>query len=198
MAMALALGDAGQKTSAILEAWYPGQSGGTAITETLFGENNPSGRLPVTFYTGTKQLPPFDDYSMKERTYRYFTGTPLYPFGYGLSYTTFQYGNGTLSSQNLHAGDPLQATVQVKNTGDRDGEETVEYYLIAKAKPEAPLRWLAGFQKVQLGKGESKSVQLTINPRQLSLVSADGTRSVQSARLRTLRGWEPARCRRRS
>jgi beta-glucosidase len=178
--MALALGDAGQKASAILEAWYPGQSGGTAITETLFGENNPSGRLPVTFYAGTKQLPAFDDYSMKQRTYRYFTGTPLYPFGYGLSYTTFQYSNGNLSAQSLHAGDPLQATVQLKNTGDRDGEETVEYYLIPRAKPEAPLRWLAGFQKVQLGKGETKSVQLTINPRQLSIVDDEGTRAVRA------------------
>jgi beta-glucosidase len=178
--MALALGDAAQKASAILEAWYPGQSGGTAIADTLFGENNPSGRLPVTFYAGTKQLPAFDDYSMKGRTYRYFTGTPLYPFGYGLSYTTFRYTNGTLSSQSLHAGEPLQATVQLKNTGDRDGEETVEYYLIPKSKPEAPLRWLAGFQKVQLGKGESKSVQLTIDPRQLSIVNAEGTRAVRA------------------
>jgi beta-glucosidase len=177
---ALALGDVGQKATAILEAWYPGESGGTAIADTLFGENNPSGRLPVTFYAGTNQLPPFDDYSMKERTYRYFTGTPLYPFGYGLSYTSFQYSGGSLSSKTLDAGEPLQATVQLKNTGDRAGEETVEYYLIPKAKSQAPLRWLAGFQKVQLGKGETRSVPLTIEPRQLSLVSADGTRSVRA------------------
>ena len=177
---ALALGDAAQKPSAILEAWYPGESGGTAIADTLFGENNPSGRLPLTFYASTNQLPAFDDYSMKGRTYRYFTGTPLYPFGYGLSYSSFAYSNGTLSSKSLHAGEPLQTTVQLRNTGDRDGEETVEYYLIPKAKTEAPLRWLAGFQKVQLAKGETKSVQLTINPRQLSLVDADGNRSVRA------------------
>jgi beta-glucosidase len=175
---ALAFGDVAQKASAILEAWYPGESGGTAIAETLFGENNPSGRLPLTFYAGTNQLPAFDDYSMKGRTYRYFAGTPLYPFGYGLSYTSFQYSNGTLSSKSLHAGEPLKVSVQLKNTGDRSGEETVEYYLIPKEKPEAPLRWLAGFQKVQLANGETKSVQLTIQPRQLSLVSADGSRSV--------------------
>jgi beta-glucosidase len=177
--MALALGNTEEKASSILEAWYPGEAGGTAIAETLLGQNNPSGRLPVTFYASTNQLPAFDNYSMKGRTYRYFTGKPLYPFGYGLSYTTFQYQNGVLSSKQLKAGDPLQATVELKNSGERDGEETVEYYLIPKAGPNAPLRWLAGFQKVQLAKGQSKSVHLTIQPRQLSLVSADGTRAVR-------------------
>jgi len=98
---ALALQDAEQKASAILEAWYPGEFGGTAIAQTLFGENNPSGRLPLTFYARTDQLPAFDDYSMKERTYRYFSGTPLYPFGYGLSYTRFRYSNGSLSSSTV-------------------------------------------------------------------------------------------------
>jgi beta-glucosidase len=176
---ALALQDAGQKASAVLEAWYPGQAGGTAIAETLFGENNPSGRLPVTFYASTNQLPPFNDYAMKDRTYRYFTGTPLYPFGYGLSYTSFQYAAGKLSTTTLEAGKPLEVSARIKNTGDRDGDETVEFYLVPKSIAGAPLRTLVGFEKVHLQKGESKSVHATIDPRQLSIVAADGTRSVQ-------------------
>jgi beta-glucosidase len=176
---ALALQSAGQTASAILEAWYPGQAGGTAIAETLFGDNNPSGRLPVTFYAGTDQLPPFNDYAMKNRTYRYFTGTPLYSFGYGLSYTSFQYTAGKLSTVALQAGKSLEASAQLKNTGDRDGNETVEFYLIPKSIAGAPLRKLVGFEKVHLLKGEVKTVREVIDPRRLSIVSADGTRSVQ-------------------
>jgi beta-glucosidase len=176
---ALALQDAEQKASAILEAWYPGESGGTAIAETLFGENNPSGRLPLTFYAATSQLPAFDNYAMKGRTYRYFSGTPLYPFGYGLSYTSYQYSGGKLASSSIRAGEPFDASVVVKNTGDRDGDETVEFYLIPKAAKNAPLRTLVGFEKVHVLKGESETVHLAIGPRQLSLVDADGSRSVQ-------------------
>jgi len=177
---ALALQSAGQKAAAIIEAWYPGQSGGTAIAETLFGENNPSGRLPVTFYASTNQLPPFNDYAMKDRTYRYFTGTPLYPFGYGLSYTSFQYSAGSLSTTTLQAGSALEASARVKNTGDRDGDETVEFYLLPKSVVGAPLRTLVGFEKVHLLKGETKTVQAMIDPRHLSIVDAAGVRSVQA------------------
>jgi beta-glucosidase len=176
---ALALQDVGQKTSAILEAWYPGEGGGTAIADTLFGENNPSGRLPVTFYASTGQLPPFDDYTMKGRTYRYFTGEPLYPFGYGLSYTSFQYTAGRLSATTLQAGKALDVSVRLNNTGDRAGDETVEFYLIAKNKPEAPLRTLVGFEKIHLPKGALMMVQATIDARQLSIVGADGSRCIQ-------------------
>jgi beta-glucosidase len=176
---ALALQDAEQKASGILEAWYPGEAGGTAIAETLFGENNPSGRLPLTFYASTKQLPAFEDYAMKGRTYRYFSGTPLYPFGYGLSYTSYQYSNGKLASSCIRAGEPLDASVVVKNTGDRDGDETVEFYLIPKVAKNAPLRTLVGFEKVHMLKGESETVHLAIGARQLSLVNADGSRAVQ-------------------
>jgi beta-glucosidase len=176
---ALALQDTEQKASAILEAWYPGESGGTAIAETLFGESNPSGRLPLTFYASTSQLPAFEDYAMKGRTYRYFTGQPLYPFGYGLSYTDFRYSGGKLTSSSIKAGDPLEASVVVKNTGERDGDETVEFYLIPKAGKNAPLRALVGFEKVHVLKGETETVHLAIEPRQLSLVNADGSRSVQ-------------------
>jgi beta-glucosidase len=164
---ALALQGAAQKAAAILEAWYPGQAGGTAIAETLFGENNPSGRLPVTFYAGTNQLPPFDDYSMKNRTYRYFTGMPLYEFGYGLSYTHFEYTGGKLSTNKLLAGAPITVSVQVKNVGALDGEETVGIYLIPKVSTgNSPnhLRVLVGFEKVHLNKDETKLMQSTIDP----------------------------------
>jgi len=177
---ALALHDADQKASAILEAWYPGEEGGPAIADTLLGRSNPSGRLPVTFYASTDQLPAFDDYTMKGRTYRYFTGTPLYPFGYGLSYTHFQYTAGTLSTTQLHAGKSLEAGVQVTNAGECDGEETVEFYLVPKGIAAAPREALVGFAKVPLRKGETRTVQVAIDPRQLSLVAADGSRSVQT------------------
>ncbi len=176
---ALALENAEKKASAILEAWYPGQAGGTAIAETLFGENNPSGRLPVTFYASTKQLPTFNEYAMKNRTYRYFAGVPSYAFGYGLSYTRFQYTSGKLSTSALQAGNPITICAQVKNTGDRDGDETVEVYLIPKNIAGAPLRTLVGFEKVHLNKGEAKAIEIAITPRQLSLVASDGSRSVQ-------------------
>jgi beta-glucosidase len=176
---ALALQSAEQKASAILEAWYPGEDGGTAIADTLFGDNNPSGRLPVTFYASTRQLPPFEDYSMTDRTYRYFTGQPLYSFGYGLSYAHFKYSNGKLSTVNLKAGDSLEVSVVLKNAGDRDGEETVEAYLIPKNLVGAPHRALVGFDKVHLAHGATTTVQLTIDPRQLSFVSPTGDRSIR-------------------
>ena len=179
---ALALQGAAQKAAAILEAWYPGEAGGTAIAETLFGENNPSGRLPITFYAGTDQLPPFADYSMTDRTYRYFKGTPLYSFGYGLSYTQFEYTRGKLSTDKLHAGSSITVSVQVTNTGAFDGDETVEIYLVPKAVANhepAPSRALVGFEKIHLRRDETKTVQATIDPRQLSLVAADGSRSIQ-------------------
>jgi beta-glucosidase len=176
---AIALQGAGQKASAILEAWYPGQAGGTAISESLFGESNPSGRLPVTFYASTSQLPRFDDYSMKERTYRYFTGTPLYSFGYGLSYTNFEYTAGKLSSTFLQAGDSLEASVQLKNTGDRDGDETVEMYLVPKGIDGAPIQALAGFEKIRLLKGETREIHTHIDARQLSIVDPEGNRVIE-------------------
>lgn len=191
---ALALQSAGQRAAAVLEAWYPGHAGGTAIAETLFGENNPSGRLPVTFYASTDQLPSFDDYSMKGRTYRYFTGKVLYQFGYVLSYTNFKYTSGRLSSGVLRAGNPIAICAEVKNVGERDGDETVEAYLLAKGISGAPLRTLVGFEKVHLHQGETKSVEITIPPRQLSLVAPDGSRSVQAGEYELyLGGGQPSR-----
>jgi beta-glucosidase len=176
---ALAVNWAQENAAAVLEAWYPGEAGGTAIADTLLGKNNPAGRLPVTFYASIDQLPPFEDYSMKGRTYRYSHAKPLYPFGAGMSYTKFTYSAAHLSTQSLHAGDPLSATVTVTNSGAMDGDEVVEAYLRAPQSDIAPIRSLVGFQRVHLKAGESKTVTLQIAPRQLSMVAADGTRAVQ-------------------
>jgi beta-glucosidase len=163
-----------EHANAILEAWYPGEEGGTAVAETLAGVNNPAGRLPVTFYTGVGQLPPFQDYSMSNRTYRYFTGTPLYPFGYGLSYSKFAYSDLKLSANSLPAGDPLSADAVVKNTSQRDGDEIVELYLTFPKLPGAPIRALRGFVRVHVRAEQSVHIHLTLNPRDLSYVSDTG------------------------
>ncbi len=175
---ALAVNWAQEHANAILEAWYAGEEGGTAIAETLAGVNNPAGRLPVTFYKGVEQLPPFDDYAMKNRTYRYFAGEPLYPFGYGLSYSRFEYSNLKLSSSGLAAGDPLTVEVDVKNMSQRAGDEVVQLYLNFPKLPGAPLRALRAFTRVRLEAGESRHVQLTLQPRDLSYVNESGIRLV--------------------
>jgi beta-glucosidase len=175
---ALAVNWAQQHAAAILEAWYPGEEGGTAIAETLLGENNPAGRLPVTFYASTDQLPPFDDYSMKNRTYRYFHGRPLYGFGYGLSYSTFTYSGLKLSTDHLQAGDTLHAEVDVRNISAVDGDEVVELYLTPPQSSLAPIEALEGFERVHLKSGETRHVSFALDPRRLSLVGADGKRSV--------------------
>ena len=175
---ALAVNWAQQHANAILEAWYSGEEGGTAIAQTLAGLNNPAGRLPVTFYKGVEQLPPFDDYAMKNRTYRYFAGEPLYPFGYGLTYSRFEYSNLKLSSSGLPAGDPLTVEVDVKNTSPRAGDEVVELYLSFPKLPGAPLRALRGFTRVRLEAGELRKVQLTLQPRDLSYVNESGVRLI--------------------
>ena len=175
---ALAVNWANDHANAILDAWYSGEEGGTAIAQTLAGENNPAGRLPVTFYKGTEQLPDFEDYAMKNRTYRYFTGEPLYPFGYGLSYSTFEYSGMKLSSPTLQAGNPIDVEVDVKNTGKREGDEVVELYISFPKVPGTPLKALRGFTRVHLAAGEQKHVKLTLNPRDLSYVNEAGDRLV--------------------
>jgi beta-glucosidase len=171
---ALAVNWAKEHVNAILESWYPGEEGGTAIAQTLSGKNNPAGRLPVTFYTGIEQLPPFEDYAMKGRTYRYFDGKPLYPFGYGLSYTTFSYRGLRFPKKAINAGDPLSAEVTVENTGKRQGDEVVQLYLSFPNVPGAPLRALRGFKRVHLKPGESQNVQFELKDRDLSMVSEAG------------------------
>src|SRR5213079_2451362 len=134
--------------NAVLEAWYPGEEGGAAVAETLSGKNNPAGRLPLTFYKGVDQLPNFEDYGMANRTYRYFTGKPLYPFGYGLSYTKFSYGDLSLTEQSVAAGKPLGADVTVTNTGKVAGDEVVQLYLDFPAIKGAPRVARHGFQRI--------------------------------------------------
>jgi beta-glucosidase len=175
---ALSVNWADQHANAVLDAWYSGEEGGTAIAQTLAGENNPAGRLPVTFYTGVEQLPPFDDYSMDNRTYRYFGGHPLYPFGYGLSYSKFEYTNLKLSAQELKAGDPLTIETSVKNASQRAGDEVAQLYLTFPKIPGAPLRALRGFTRIHLEPGATQQVRFSLVPRDLSLVNQDGDRLV--------------------
>ena len=171
---ALAVNWAKEHANAILDSWYPGEEGGAAIAETLSGKNNPAGRLPVTFYTGVDQLPPFEDYAMKGRTYRYFEGKPLYPFGYGLSYTTFSYSSLTLPKEAIQAGDPVTAEVTVTNTGKREGDEVSQLYLTFPKVAGAPLLALRGFKRVHLKPGESQNVTFELKDRDLSMVSEAG------------------------
>jgi beta-glucosidase len=175
---ALAVPDEHQFASAILEAWYPGEEGGTAIAETLAGDNNPAGRLPLTFYASTDQLPPFEEYSMANRTYRYFTGKPLYGFGYGLSYSQFQYGNARLSSPLVKAGDPVTVEVDVTNTRGPAGDEVVQVYLTQPKAALTPLRTLAGFTRVHVEPGKTAHVAIRIDPRTLGQVDEKGERVI--------------------
>jgi beta-glucosidase len=171
---ALAVNWAKEHANAILESWYAGEEGGTAVAQTLSGKNNPAGRLPVTFYTGIDQLPPFEDYAMKGRTYRYFEGKPLYPFGYGLSYTTFLYRGLRLPKKAVRAGDPLNASVTVTNTGNAAGDEVVQLYVNFPDVAGAPIRALRGFQRIHLQAGASQKVEFHLNARDLSMVTDAG------------------------
>jgi beta-glucosidase len=168
----------------ILTAWYPGQAGGTAIAETLAGLNNPSGRLPVTVYKSASDLPAFIDYTMKERTYRYFTGKPLWGFGHGLSYTSFGYA-AAKPSLTVAAGQPLTLAAKVSNTGVRAGEEVVQAYLVPTATtgggPTTAVlqRQLVGFDRVALKPGQSRTVSFALDPRSMSSIARDGTRAIQ-------------------
>jgi beta-glucosidase len=171
---ALAVNWANEHANAILEAWYPGEEGGTAVAETLSGRNNPAGRLPVTFYKSVDQLPPFEDYAMKGRTYRYFEGTPLYPFGYGLSYTTFAYSDLKVPTEAVNAGDAAGFDVTVTNTGKVAGDEVAQLYLNFPNQASAPLRALRGFKRLHLEPGASQQVHFDLKARDLSMVSAEG------------------------
>jgi beta-glucosidase len=168
-----------ENLDAIIQLWYPGQEGGTALADVLFGDYNPAGRLPVTFYRSTEDLPPFEDYNMTNRTYKYFTGEALYPFGYGLSYTTFSYSNLVLP-ESIKAGEPVTVTVDVTNTGKHDGEEVVQLYVSdEKTSAAVPIRALQGFQRIFLKAGETKTVSFMLQPKQLSLIDDEGKRLVE-------------------
>jgi beta-glucosidase len=174
---AVALNWANQHADAILEAWYPGVTGGEAVARTLAGLNNPTGRLPITFYASLDGLPAFTEYGLKGRTYRYFTGKPLWGFGYGLSYSTFKYGPVKLSAGMLKAGDPITATVTVTNSSAVSGDEVVEAYL-KTPQPDGPIHSLVGFERVRIAAGTSRQVTISIDPRSLSSVNDKGKRSI--------------------
>ena len=171
---ALAVNWINDHANAVLDAWYPGEEGGAAVAETLSGKNNPAGRLPVTFYKGVDQLPHFEDYGMANRTYRYFTGKPLYPFGYGLSYTTFNYSDLSVPAQAIAAGQPVEADVTVTNTGKVPGDEVVQVYLKFPPVKGAPLIALRGFQRIHLDPGASQKVHFDLKDRDLGMVTEDG------------------------
>jgi len=174
---------------AIVNAWYGGQATGEAVADVLFGDYNPAGRLPVTFYKSTDQLPSFTDYSMKNRTYRYFNGEPLYGFGYGLSYTTFAYSNLVVPA-SVATGKSVTVSVDVQNTGKVEGDEVVELYIKHGAAMKAPIHALEGFERIHLKAGEKKTVKFTLAARQLSVVDDKGTRVQVAEKLQVFVGGQ--------
>jgi beta-glucosidase len=185
---AVTLGGEMKDADAILEAWYPGEAGGEALSKLLDGEVNPSGRLPVTFYRSAGELPPFADYSMAHRTYRYFDGPVLFPFGFGLSYGRFQYGPVRLSTKKIKASRSLTASVRVRNISRRAGSEVAELYLQPPQTPGAPRLTLRGLERVWIGSGQTRGLKFTLTPDQMSTVDSDGVRAVRPGTYRLFLG----------
>jgi beta-glucosidase len=183
---ALAVNWANDHVPAILEAWYPGEAGGTAVAEALAGDFSPAGRLPLTFYKSVDQLPSFEDYSMANRTYRYFSDDPLYPFGYGLSYTTFQYTNPQVSSESIAGDGVVRISAKVTNRGAVDSDEVVQLYLTHEGVASAALKELRGFQRIHLARGQSKVVTFSLRDRDLSIVNTEGKRLIVTG---TIKAW---------
>ena len=179
---ALSVNWAKSHANAILEAWYPGEEGGTAVAQTISGKNNPAGRLPVTFYTGVDQLPAFEDYAMKGRTYRYFEGTPLFPFGYGLSYTHFSYSDLKAPATAIPAGETIPVDVTVTNVGKLEGDEVVQLYLSFPEIAGAPIRALRAFRRVHLKPGESRIAHFDLAGRDLGMVTSEGEPVISGGR----------------
>jgi beta-glucosidase len=178
--------------SAILQLWYPGQEGGTALADVLFGDYNPGGRLPITFYKSVDQLPPFEDYNMKGRTYRYFEDEPLFPFGHGLSYTKFEYRNLTVLDE-LTTGDDVTISVEVSNIGQMAGDEVVQLY-VKKPQTSAPatIRSLQGFKRIHLQPGQKQVIEFTIKPKQLAIVNNNAKYTVETGNYRfSVGGMQP-------
>ncbi len=190
---ALAIPRADAAVSAILMAWYPGEEGGAALAEVLFGDHSPAGRLPVTFYRELADLPPFDDYGMQGRTYRYFQGQPLYPFGHGLSYTRFAYRDLRIEPATAATGQTVRVSVELENVGEREAEEVAQLYLTDReASWPVPLRALAGFRRLSLAPGEKRRIEFTLEPWAMSLVDDTGRRLVEPGRfLVTVGGKQP-------
>ncbi|MCW0484950.1 glycoside hydrolase family 3 C-terminal domain-containing protein, partial [Gaoshiqia sediminis] len=160
---AIALEPETQSCDAIVQAWYAGERGGSAIADVLFGDYNPGGKLPLSFYKNSDKLGDFEDYSMTDRTYRYTTET-LFPFGFGLSYTTFEIGNATISKTNIQANENVQLSIPVKNTGKRAGTEIVQVYIRKVNDVDGPLKTLRGFQRVELAAGKSETATIELTP----------------------------------
>jgi beta-glucosidase len=190
---AVALGEEAAGAQAILQAWYPGEDGGRALARLLSGAVNPSGRLPVTVYRSEADLPAFTDYSMARRTYRYFDGPVLFPFGFGLSYTKFSYSEPRLPWARVRAGLTLQVVATVTNVGPRYGDEVAELYLVPPPGSDGPRLTLQGVQRLQLKPGESRDAVFTLSPHQMSLVDAEGKRTVRAGKYRAfVGGSQPA------
>ena len=176
---AIALNWQNENLPAIVQAFYPGEAAGTALTRLLFGDFNPSGRLPVTFYKSIDQLPDFKNYEMAGRTYRYFKGEPLYPFGFGLSYTSFAYSN-PMVLETAKTGDEVCITADIKNTGKTDGDEVVQLYISNKTSVNASIKSLKGIRRISLKAGEQKSVSFTLKPADFSTINSDAKEVVES------------------
>ena len=190
---ALAIPWAKQNIPAIIMSWYGGEEAGTALAEVIFGDYCPAGRLPVTFYRSIDQLPPFEDYRMRGRTYRYFTGEPLWPFGFGLSYTKFQYSNLKLSAETIKPGENLTVSATVKNVGNRTGDEVVQLYISdIEATYSHPIRSLAGFKRIRLAAGESQTISFTITPKQMCIFDDAGDGIIEPGEFRiSIGGGQP-------
>ena len=180
---AIALNWAQQNADAILYVWYPGEEGGNAVADVLFGDYNPAGRLPVTFYKWIEDIPDFRNYDMEGRTYRFFRKQPLYPFGYGLSYSTFAYDNPIVAERSS-ASDPLEVSVAVTNTGKVAGDEVVQLYVSdVDVASTAPIRELKAFARIAIAPGETRRVRLSVAADKLLRTAADGTQAPIAGRL---------------
>ena len=190
---ALAVNWADAHVSAIVQAWYPGEEGGAAIADVLFGNYNPAGRLPVTFYKSVDQLPPFENYAMDGRTYKFFKGQPLYPFGHGLTYTRFKYSALSFSAPKVSPTERVTVSATVENAGEREGDEVVQLYVTdLEASVRVPIRSLAGVERVHLKPGERRMVNFTLDPRQLAVITDDGRTVVEPGEFRvTIGGKQP-------
>jgi len=192
---AVAIPEVHELADAILYAWYPGEQGGTSVADVIFGDASPSGRLPVTFPKSTDQLPPYEDYSMVGRTYRYMTAEPLYPFGFGLSYSRFEYGNLKLDKTQLRRGQAVNATVTVENVGRVAGDEVVQLYLTdIEASTRTPISALKGFGRIRIEPGRHRDVMFTITPEMMSLVDESGESRLEPGQFKvTIGGCSPGK-----
>jgi beta-glucosidase len=181
----LALGEVEDLVEAIVFVWYPGQEGGKAVADVLFGDASPAGKLPLTFPKSLDQLPPFEDYGMAGRTYRYMTEEPLYPFGFGLSYSRFEYADLTLEKSTVQAGENLDVSAKVSNIGQYAAAEVVQFYLTdLEASAPVPLHHLVGFERVFLQPGESRTLQLTLTPEMMSFFGEHGELQLEAGAFR--------------